>query len=178
MYTGTTDSCDVRATAMGAAVLGLLAVVLGAILVFMLEVGEDRRVGVVRTIDAEYPRDLVAEAPLFFAEDAFYVSLDGDDLVALYAIDPHPLSRNEGCIIEWVPNFEFQGRTGWFRDQCRGSTYDPSGSLAIGPSPRNLDRFAIEERDGYVYVDTQELLCARFPDYEVYSEAGCEVVGD
>lgn len=49
-----------------------------------------------------------------------------------------------GCSVPWRPHFRFDGTEGWFRDPCRGSTYDAEGRRVFGPSPRDLDRLAFE----------------------------------
>ena len=69
----------------------------------------------------------------------------------------------------------FNGRAGWFRDTCYGGTYDLTGELAFGPSPRGLDRLAISVRDGRVYVDTRAITPSASrppPGYEFQYGAG------
>lgn len=72
-------------------------------------------------------------------------------LVALWQRCPHL-----GCTVPWKSDFTFQGRTGWFRCPCHGSTYTKEGGILVfGPSPRSMDRFEIEtQEDGSVVVNT------------------------
>ncbi len=55
------------------------------------------------------------------------------------------------------PNFRFNGRDGWFRDPCHGTTWDLAGYRIFGPSQRGLDRFHVEVIDGRVIVDLSRL---------------------
>ena len=53
-----------------------------------------------------------------------------------------------GCTVPWRADFEFQGRKGWFRCPCHGSTYTREGGILVaGPAPRPLDVFPIEIQD-------------------------------
>ncbi len=72
-------------------------------------------------------------------------------LLALWQKCPHL-----GCTVPWNAGFSFQGRTGWFRCPCHGSTYTREGGvLVFGPAPRSMDRFRLEvQEDGSVAVDT------------------------
>ncbi|TMB66200.1 MAG: Rieske (2Fe-2S) protein [Chloroflexi bacterium] len=61
-------------------------------------------------------------------------------LLALWRKCPHL-----GCTVPWRPDFVFQGRKGWFRCPCHGSTYTKEGGIIVaGPAPRPLDVFPIE----------------------------------
>ena len=64
--------------------------------------------------------------------------LEDGDLIVIAGRDPL------GCAVPWRPNFRFEGTEGWFRDPCKGSTYDDQGRQVSGPSPRDLDRLAFE----------------------------------
>jgi cytochrome b6-f complex iron-sulfur subunit len=61
-----------------------------------------------------------------------------------------------GCTIPFRPDFEFQGRKGWFRCPCHGSTYTKEGGIIVfGPAPRPMDVFPIEvQGDGGLVVET------------------------
>ncbi|HLB87791.1 MAG TPA: Rieske (2Fe-2S) protein, partial [Terriglobales bacterium] len=50
----------------------------------------------------------------------------------------------------------FQGRKGWFRCPCHGSTYTKEGGIIVaGPAPRPLDVFPIEvQQDRSLVVQT------------------------
>ena len=76
------------------------------------------------------------------------VRLDDGELLALLARDPHL-----GCAVPYRPDFVWDGRPGWFRNPCHGETYDMAGRRVFGPSPRDLDRLAVEVRNGAVYVN-------------------------
>jgi cytochrome b6-f complex iron-sulfur subunit len=53
-----------------------------------------------------------------------------------------------GCTIPYRADFEFQGRRGWFRCPCHGSTYTKEGGVIVfGPAPRPMDVFPITVRD-------------------------------
>jgi nitrite reductase/ring-hydroxylating ferredoxin subunit len=80
------------------------------------------------------------------------VRLPDGELLALSAHDPHL-----GCTVPYRPTFRFNGSDGWFRNPCHGETYDMAGYRVFGPSPRGLDRFAVEVRDGNVHVDLGDL---------------------
>lgn len=77
------------------------------------------------------------------------VRLEDGEFRALYPYDPH-----RGCAVAWRPDFEWEGRTGWFRNSCHGELYDISGTRVSGPSPRDLDRFPVAVVDGRVIVTT------------------------
>ena len=149
---------------LGATVPAVAGVAILATLITLALTDDDARGRTVQAMSTNYPKEYLEHWPVFFRLDNFYLTVEDDEFVALYAFDPNPTSRRQGCIVEWLSDFEFQGRTGWFRDPCFGSTYDHSGKLASGPSPRDMDRFAVEIRAGYVYVDTRQVLCA--PDVE------------
>jgi len=64
-------------------------------------------------------------------------------LLALWQKCPHL-----GCTVPWRADFEFQGRKGWFRCPCHGSTYTKEGGVLVaGPAPRPLDVFPLEVKE-------------------------------
>ncbi len=64
-------------------------------------------------------------------------------LLALWQKCPHL-----GCTVPWRPDFDFQGRKGWFRCPCHGSTYTKEGGVLVaGPAPRPLDVFPLEVKE-------------------------------
>ena len=80
---------------------------------------------------------------------AFHVvRLEDGEIRALSSKDPHL-----GCAVPWRPDFEWDGETGFFRNPCRGETYDIAGRRVFGPAPRDLDRFGVEIENGRVVVD-------------------------
>lgn len=72
-------------------------------------------------------------------------------LLALWQKCPHL-----GCTVPYRSDFNFLGRTGWFRCPCHGSTYTKEGGILVaGPAPRPMDRFAIEvQEDNSIVVNT------------------------
>ena len=86
--------------------------------------------------------------PVRNVEHRFWlVKLGDEQFVALLSRSPH-----RGCTVPWRPEFEFQGTKGLFRDPCFESTWDVTGHLAFGPSPRDMDRFPRRIVDGQVQV--------------------------
>ncbi len=72
-------------------------------------------------------------------------------LLALWRKCPHL-----GCTVPWRPDFNFLGRTGWFRCPCHGSTYTKEGGILVaGPAPRPMDVFPLEvQEDNSIKVTT------------------------
>ena len=84
---------------------------------------------------------------------AFHVvRLDDGELLALLNRDPHC-----GEPVPYLPDFVFNGRTGWFRNPLHGETFDMAGQRVFGPSPRGLGRLAVEVRDGGIFVDPRAI---------------------
>ncbi len=84
------------------------------------------------------------------------VKLQTGEIIALSqrsTYDPRP------CTVPWRPDFEFQGRKGWFRDPCSGTTWDINGQIMFGPAPRSMDRYRVDVRDGRIFVDVGTLFC-------------------
>jgi cytochrome b6-f complex iron-sulfur subunit len=74
-------------------------------------------------------------------------------LLALYQKCPHL-----GCTVPWRGTFNFEGKEGWFRCPCHGSTYTKGGIRVFGPAPRPLDTMAISvQGNGAVQVNTGEI---------------------
>ena len=84
---------------------------------------------------------------------------------ALYAYDTNDSFRQLGCSVHWTTTLvrtdptTQEDRTGWFLADCSGSVFDMSGHRVFGPAPRDLDRFALQQRDGNFFVDTRTLTC-------------------
>jgi cytochrome b6-f complex iron-sulfur subunit len=72
-------------------------------------------------------------------------------LLALWRKCPHL-----GCTVPWRPDFNFLGRTGWFRCPCHGSTYTKEGGILVaGPAPRPMDLFELQiQEDNSLIVRT------------------------
>src|SRR5574341_2560101 len=76
------------------------------------------RVEPARWIDAGTADDLQVNQPVRISEGRFWlVKLESGEILALSQRSTHL-----GCTVPWRPNFEFQGRKGWFRDPCSGTT--------------------------------------------------------
>lgn len=128
----------------------LLALVAAVVAVYFLTQSDEPPFVVAGNAD-----DFEVGEPVRNAEHNFYiVKLDSGEFLALYQKDPHL-----GCTVPWRPDFEFQGKTGYFRNPCHGETYDIEGNLLFGPAPRGLDRFPVEIVNGEVRVDTETLIC-------------------
>jgi len=89
------------------------------------------------------PSTPVRMVPVLLVRDS------ADTIRAFIGDDP----RN-GCALEWRP--EVQG--GVFHDVCHGSLYDRQGHIAGGPSPWNLNEWAVEVKDGKVFVDASKII--------------------
>lgn len=76
---------------------------------------------------------------------------EGDSgLLALWWKCPHL-----GCTVPWKSTFNFEGKQGWFRCPCHGSTYTKAGVRVFGPAPRPLDTMEVTvQADGSLSVDT------------------------
>lgn len=81
------------------------------------------------------------------------VRYEDGSLAVFSAVDPR-----SACTLPWRAEFAYDGRTGWFRDPCHGSTYDLQGRRVFGPSPRDMDRYRFSTGpDGRVVVDLSSL---------------------
>jgi Rieske Fe-S protein len=148
------------------ALLAALGVVLAVAMVFAWPTGSQVQPSSERwvTVGAEddfvlwEPARRLVTSPDGIEYDVYIVRLP-EETLALWTRDPH-----QGCTVPWRPDFEFMGRAGWFRNPCHGETYDLTGHLVFGPSPRGLDRLAIRLANGSVQVDTGEVI--EGPPYE------------
>lgn len=80
------------------------------------------------------------------------VRLKDGTFLALSGESPHL-----GEVVLWLPEFTWEGETGWFREPCHGDTYAMDGARVFGPAPRGLDRFAVRVVGGVVKVDPLEV---------------------
>jgi Rieske Fe-S protein len=62
-------------------------------------------------------------------------------------------------VVEWRPDFEFQGRLGWFRSPFHGETFSDRGIVTFGPASRDMDRYEVRVEGGKVIVDTSTPIC-------------------
>ena len=119
-------------------------------------------------VDAGGAESLTVNEPVRNTEGRFWlVKLESGEIIALSQRSTHL-----GCTVPWRPDFQFQGRKGWFRDPCGGSTWDIDGKITFGPAPRSMDRYRIEIRDDRVFVDTSRRLCS-FGAIPGGGDAGC-----
>ncbi|PKN81279.1 MAG: hypothetical protein CVU47_07455 [Chloroflexi bacterium HGW-Chloroflexi-9] len=82
------------------------------------------------------------------------VHLGDGRLLALVGRSPH-----RGCTLPWRPTYTYEGIQGWFRDPCTGSTFTRDGTRVFGPSPRDMDRVAIDLGvDGRVTLDVSRVI--------------------
>lgn len=87
--------------------------------------------------------------------DATYVHLarlDDGTVVALSATSPHL-----GEIVPWLPDFEFDGVVGLFRDLCHGETFLMDGTRIYGPAPRDMDWYPVRIERDRILVDLGDL---------------------
>jgi nitrite reductase/ring-hydroxylating ferredoxin subunit len=107
--------------------------------------------------------EFAVNKPVRFREHHFWlVKLNDRHFQALLTRDPHL-----GCTIPWRPDFEFGGKTGWFRNPCHNETYDLTGRCFFGPCLRGMDRYTVKVQGDNVLVDTDavELGPALGPEY-------------
>ncbi len=60
-------------------------------------------------------------------------------------------------MVPWLPDFSYNGSLGWFREPCHAETFAMDGTRVYGPTPRDLDRFALRIEDGRVFVDVTDV---------------------
>lgn len=75
---------------------------------------------------------------------AAWVVRRGSGLVAMSSVCPHL-----GCAIGWVPAARR------FECPCHRSRFSIDGKIESGPSPRNMDRLDVAERDGQLSIRYQ-----------------------
>ena len=92
------------------------------------------------------PKDFARGTATYFPEGRLYVVNAKGDLFALSQKCPHL-----GCR---VPFCESSGR---FECPCHGSIFDIGGEYIQGPSPRGMDRYPLEVKNGAAVVDTSTL---------------------
>lgn len=111
-------------------------------------------VGRARWVDGGDAEALVAGQPVRLAEQGVWlVKQESGEILALWQRDPHL-----GCTVPWNPDFEFNGRRGWFRNPCHSETYDLDGTCVFGPCVRGLDRFPVRIRGGRVQINAGQLI--------------------
>ena len=109
--------------------------------------------------------DYSVNEPVHFSDSHFWlVRLSQSEFIALSDRDTHFRFATDDCPIEWRTDIKLPGHPAAFRGRCSGSTFDASGQILFGPSPRSMDRYHVGVVDDEIVVDTRSLLCA--PGYE------------
>jgi len=78
----------------------------------------------------------------------------GEEVLALFSRDPHPLSCSVALVIRTSGELAYDS-------PCSGSHFGIDGALEDGPSPRALDRFAVEVVGANIDIDVTELILGR-----------------
>lgn len=86
-------------------------------------------------------------SPKYFFDGRFYISYQGDTLVALYQKCPHL-----GCRVPFCDSSK------QFECPCHGSVFNALGEYVKGPAPRGMDQFRAFEQNGHVMVDTGKVI--------------------
>lgn len=89
----------------------------------------------------------------YFVEGKFYLTRLEDGFIALYQKCPHL-----GCVVPWKSDYDYLGKTGWFRCPCHGSTYEKTGQIVFGPAPRPMDYMKITIKGDAISVNTAMIL--------------------
>jgi cytochrome b6-f complex iron-sulfur subunit len=100
-------------------------------------------------ISVGQPSDFQLNEVRYFVQGKFYLVRLQEGFMALYQKCPHV-----GCTVPWRADFQFEGRSGWFRCPCHGSTYDRTGQIVFGPAPRPMDYMRMSSEGGRLFVDT------------------------
>jgi len=90
----------------------------------------------------------VVPAPSSLSDQYVGLQVETDGLMALFQRCVHL-----GCQVPWC------GPSQGFECPCHGSKYNIHGEYELGPAPRNLDRFGLEENDaGDLIILTAEVV--------------------
>ena len=92
----------------------------------------------------------IRQVPVFVVRDSL------DRIRAFIGEDP----RNS-CRLLWRPDIH----DGVFYDPCHGSLYDRQGRVVGGPSPWNLNEWAVDLRAGSVFVDPAKIITGQAPGF-------------
>lgn len=90
---------------------------------------------------------------------AYVTKAPDEEVVALWWRCPHL-----GCRVPWCES------AGEFECPCHGSRFNRLGEYRAGPSPRGMDRFAIEVVDESVMIDTGSITPGAPPGPESVDE--------
>ncbi len=143
--------------------VGLLATAGAWTSLDLLKPSEGAAVGPVRTVSAGAVPDATV---IEIAEVRGYLTKAGDEVVALSWRCPHL-----GCKVPWCSSSK------QFECPCHGSVFNRIGEYRRGPSPRGMDRMAIDIVDGEVVVDPASVTDGAPPGAETIDEpAGPECI--
>ena len=92
----------------------------------------------------------VRQVPLILVRDS------AGTIRAFVGEDP----RN-GCVLRWRPDIQ----SGLLYDPCHGSLYDRQGHVAGGPSPWDLNEWAVQVRAERVLIDPSKILTGAAPGF-------------
>lgn len=95
--------------------------------------------GVIKTI----PEEEITDTPVYVRSAQTYLTEIEGETVGLWQRCPHL-----GCRVAWCESSRE------FECACHGSFFNRAGEVRTGPSPRGMDRFAVDVADGIVEVDT------------------------
>jgi Rieske Fe-S protein len=96
--------------------------------------------GVIGTLP---PGDVPQSSVEYVRSAQTYLTRIDDEIVALWQKCPHL-----GCRVAWCES------AGEFECACHGSKFNRAGEVRSGPSPRGMDRFAVNADGELVEVDT------------------------
>jgi Rieske Fe-S protein len=112
-------------------------------------------------VNAGLLSDLQAGVPKHFEEGFYVVQLDQGGIRALSDVDVHAVQVRwpTNCFrIEWRDSMHFDGRDGWFRGPCSGSTFDLDGTRVSGPAPDDMRNYDMSVEDsGEIRVNTAKI---------------------
>lgn len=96
--------------------------------------------GVITTVP---PTDVPQETTVYVRNAQTYLTRIDGEIIALWQKCPHL-----GCRVAWCET------SGEFECACHGSRFNRAGEVRSGPSPRGMDRFAVNATTEAVEVDT------------------------
>lgn len=105
------------------------------------------------------PTDISASGIEELSAAQAYVTKEGEEVVALWWRCPHL-----GCKVPWCES------AGEFECPCHGSRFNRLGEYRSGPSPRGMDRFAVEVSEGEIVIDTGSITNGPPPGSESIDE--------
>jgi len=103
--------------------------------------------------------DIPTTSVVTVSEAQAYLTKNGGETVALWWRCPHL-----GCRVPWCES------AGEFECPCHGSRFNRIGEYRAGPSPRSMDRFAIEMEGTSVVIDTGSITQGAPPGPESIDE--------